>query len=759
MLIVTAFSGESFRQSARSLIGWMGELDNRLPHDLLLMMGAQTSMTDVMEIKSMADSVFSNVICVKQRMAEPQRWPTTANSLWRTTLEWMASEKVKQPFLWAEPDSIPMCPGWMAKLEAEYKACGKPIMGALFERPLKHINAVAIYPPNINQLNPYMKEAPANVPFDVVRPELTLNNAHVTKQIQRALDSQNKPYTFPTRDSLAVIRPETVLFHGSKTDDLIQRLREKRQPIFVPYPFQNRVKALIAKKYPVEPIPPGSTVFVQLGRAGDIINMLPIVQNWAKKNGKPYLMVAREFAPILDGVSYVKPHVTDLNFAKLNDALALAGKTFSKVIRTQIYGEGHRQPTVTPSWPQESWKEAGALDHFHDKSWRLTFDRRNPKREQALVARKFTTAKPKIVTNLTSAVSAPFPNGPTVLNAVQAEFGKDYEIVDIGKFRADRIYDLLGLYERAVLIVSIDTATMHLAAAVDTPLVALVNPHGWLGPQLRYNCLARIPYDKATPQAVIDAIKLAPGLRKETAWDKMARIVATPPKLVKDRLKLKQVTLWACCWSDNKDYLMRTLRVLRYCHSIVEWNKIVLFSYQKVPATGFPVELIQVPQMDVNSFNIWWVHNLPLMLPDTHCLSVHEDGFILNRESWDSVFLDYDYVGAVWAPDGTVGNGGFCLESARFLKAKAKLPFNERLAAPINTTLGGSFVTPSDDYVCRTHRKLLEEQGMRFAPREIASRFSTEMMDKHVKSWGWHGRHADPAKFARGWTLVENSEL
>lgn len=112
----------------------------------------------------------------------------------------------------------------------------------------------------------------------------------------------------------------------------------------------------------------------------------------------------------------------------------------------------------------------------------------------------------------------------------------------------------------------------------------------------------------------------------------------------------------------------------------------------------------------------------------SHALCIQWDGFVLNGAGWDPNFLDYDYIGALWPQfhDGhNVGNGGFSLRSRRLLEACRHLPFT------------GS--EPEDVLIGRLRRPRLEEQGMHFAPEEIASRFSYERTKRAGGEFGFHG--------------------
>lgn len=113
-----------------------------------------------------------------------------------------------------------------------------------------------------------------------------------------------------------------------------------------------------------------------------------------------------------------------------------------------------------------------------------------------------------------------------------------------------------------------------------------------------------------------------------------------------------------------------------------------------------------------------------------HVLVVQADGYVLNAEAWTDEFLKYDYIGAPWLPSNAVGNGGFSLRSKRLLEALTKLP----------TT----YDHPEDTAICLYHRAELEKQGMKFAPVELARKFSFEGRSWNNTDWdgiskSWNG--------------------
>lgn len=263
---------------------------------------------------------------------------------------------------------------------------------------------------------------------------------------------------------------------------------------------------------------------IELGRYGDIVNLLPVLQHMANTHGKPHLMVSREFADLLDGVSYVIPHPVDIPNDHLEAAIRLAHKEFSRVIVAQVWGGPlFYQEKLCPSYNMESWRMAGFRHKFTDYSWRPLFDRRDRDREKSLVD-KVCTDKPMLLVNLTHSTSSPFPQGASLLQIVRSTLGKDLNVVDVGSLKLHRIYDLLGLMEASACILSIDTALLHLAAAVPVPCFALVNDAPWLGSECRGQHFVRMHY----AEAVRSAQALCQSIRRTVESRRVSRICFSP---------------------------------------------------------------------------------------------------------------------------------------------------------------------------------------------------------------------------------------
>jgi hypothetical protein len=136
---------------------------------------------------------------------------------------------------------------------------------------------------------------------------------------------------------------------------------------------------------------------------------------------------------------------------------------------------------------------------------------------------------------------------------------------------------------------------------------------------------------------------------------------------------------------------------------------------------------------------IWY--ELPGQIATSHALLAQWDSGIVNPAQWSDEFLGYDYVGAPWGWHGDsheVGNGGFSLRSRRLMQHIAE----HREQFPLGN--------PEDDFLCRRYRSLLEQVGFRWAPMDVALRFSFERtgfsgLGRH---FGYHGIFNWPRVFS-----------
>jgi hypothetical protein len=245
------------------------------------------------------------------------------------------------------------------------------------------------------------------------------------------------------------------------------------------------------------------TCIVMPGRFGDIINILPCARDIAlKQGGNCAIMVSAEFASVLDGCSYVEPVVISSHFTDIQPAIAQAQEMFAKVLVAKVNEKSVGVTTQCGSFNEESWRQIGYWGMSNDEgrmtnAWEtlpLVFDRMDREREKRLNAETQRRREDKKVLVNFSGKSAPFEHG----DEIKRMFSGAWDVVDLGSIRAHRIYDLLGLMDAAQLLITGDTATMHLAAASGIPVVNLIGdqPTRWHGSKPRNNSVLEIRYSE-----------------------------------------------------------------------------------------------------------------------------------------------------------------------------------------------------------------------------------------------------------------------
>jgi hypothetical protein len=192
-------------------------------------------------------------------------------------------------------------------------------------------------------------------------------------------------------------------------------------------------------------------------------------------------------------------------------------------------------------------------------------------------------------------------------------------------------------------------------------------------------------------------------------------------------IELPQVTLVAVDGGRNP---VPTEQSLLRSASRVTFGRVMCFSTAPLTTRelyAHGCEWVQIPPTTLTGYNQFCLAALHKFISTSHCLSIHSDSWIVTPDAWDPEWLDYDYVGAPWpvGHSGTkhrVGNSGFCLRSKQLLEATATLP-NDTYVWRGKVKAG----CRDDVITCVMYRDELERGGLRFAPVEVAARFSFEL--------------------------------
>jgi hypothetical protein len=205
---------------------WMERLGKQ-PFDIILIYDQTVNNTSAIE--AVAQRVFKSVQRYKYH-CPPMGWPQAPNFAFQTTARTMI--RFNRPWLWLEPDAIPVKPDWLTVLQREYLRAGRKFMGAVVPM-MGHMNGVGIYPPNTPTIIPRGMRATSGAWDTDMRDEMIDKCHDAGHLIQHCWGISNgcahpfngdAPHFKNEHDLKRWLMRETVLFHRCKDGSLIDQL-------------------------------------------------------------------------------------------------------------------------------------------------------------------------------------------------------------------------------------------------------------------------------------------------------------------------------------------------------------------------------------------------------------------------------------------------------------------------------------------------------------------------------------------------------
>lgn len=173
-------------------------------------------------------------------------WPQGSNSLFAMALGGQHG-KLIGPWLWLEPDAIPLKAGWLDAIRKEYTACGKRYMGNVYvcdnpNLPNRLMSGIGVYPADAK--DELLHFTQTQYAWDVEAARFLVENCHHTKLIHHFWGIEGLPPTFaasrndsspPNTFTLESIHKDAVIFHRNK-DGTLMGLLKQVMPMTVPMP-------------------------------------------------------------------------------------------------------------------------------------------------------------------------------------------------------------------------------------------------------------------------------------------------------------------------------------------------------------------------------------------------------------------------------------------------------------------------------------------------------------------------------------------
>jgi len=174
------------------------------------------------------------------------------------------------------------------------------------------------------------------------------------------------------------------------------------------------------------------------------------------------------------------------------------------------------------------------------------------------------------------------------------------------------------------------------------------------------------------------------------------------------------------------------IKALQYSMRGIKFAKAILFTDRMPSNADSSIEVVLLSKIDFATSCIFSLKGFLPFVKTKFCLSIHDDGFVINPHLWESSFYDYDYIGAPWVVGHKhrVGNGGFCLKSKRFMELCQEIPWHGE---------------HDDALTCMTYHDFFVSNGCKFAPVEIAMKFALESKIPECEynldnCFGFHGK-------------------
>ncbi len=197
--------------------------------------------------------------------------------------------------------------------------------------------------------------------------------------------------------------------------------------------------------------------------------------------------------------------------------------------------------------------------------------------------------------------------------------------------------------------------------------------------------------------------------------------------MAKEKLRLPRVTLVAMT-SVN---IYETVKAMEYSMRGIEFGDAVLITHKRPCYLPKNIRYSHTDILDdIDKFNYKMVYELRDHIRTDFCLIVHADGFVIHPENWSDEFLEYDYIGSPWPlPKNDYAyrdsEGNICrVGNSVSLRSKRLLDFPVTHNLKWEKVFDGFY--NEDIFLCCHAKPLMEKEGLKWAPLELAVKFGRE---------------------------------
>jgi len=233
----------------------------------------------------------------------------------------------------------------------------------------------------------------------------------------------------------------------------------------------------------------------------------------------------------------------------------------------------------------------------------------------------------------------------------------------------------------------------------------------------------------------------------------LKKIYTTEKKSYKKSINLEDVTLVAVACTNVE----KTIIAMRYSMTEIKFGACLLLSHYEPWNITKEINFKKIKNIkSIDDWSKFVVYDLNDFIKTKYILLVHHDGFVVNPDKWNNIFLDFDYIGPPWPlPKDKVSfrdkrgeivrvGNSVSIRSKKILEAptKYKIPWE---------SYQGSY--HEDGFLCSANKVFLESKGFKFAPIDIAKDFGHELPTPEISGiepfliHKWHGNNKKYPRF------------
>lgn len=248
LIVVLSYCNKD-HESATRLLNWIKELDGHVDHALLLVADNAVRMETKKALDALGKSVFthSETILVNAPAPVGDNYHAPAAMMFLKATGHI-EQCYRWPFLWMEPDCVPLKHGWLDALAQAYEENPKEFMGSTMKTtqeglPSQVFFATAIYPVDAHeQLKQFCDGKQA---FDMAFSNHVVPRGTNTPLIWHVFGAPGDPPTFkavkdpsdgPNVGTLDSVPKQAVIMHRCKDGSLIRLMQQGIERISSPQP-------------------------------------------------------------------------------------------------------------------------------------------------------------------------------------------------------------------------------------------------------------------------------------------------------------------------------------------------------------------------------------------------------------------------------------------------------------------------------------------------------------------------------------------